>query len=228
MSWILKTLSSSLGKKLMMSLTGLFVIVFLLVHLMGNLTMFKDDGGATFNAYAHFMSTNLLIEVISYFLYFFFILHIVVASWITLANQTKRPVGYKKLNASANSTWASRNMYILGLLIFAFLFIHLKDFWWVYKVQHDPLTQYHYSGENRNLYALVVDQFKTTFGLVTYLIGLVALFYHLTHGFESAFETLGWDHKKYTPFIRFLSWLYAIVVPLGFATMPVYFYFFAK
>ncbi len=227
MSWILKTLSSSLGKKLMMSLTGLFVIVFLLVHLMGNLTMFKDDGGATFNAYAHFMSTNPLIEVISYFLYFFFLLHIVVATWITLANQKKRPVGYKKLDASANSTWASRNMYILGLLIFAFLFIHLKDFWWVYKVLHVDLPKDHL-GENRDLYALVVAQFKTTFGLVTYLIGLVALFYHLTHGFESAFETLGWDHKKYTPFIRFLSWLYAIVVPLGFATMPVYFYFFAK
>lgn len=227
MSWLLKMLSSSLGKKLMMSLTGFFVIVFLLVHLMGNLTMFMDDGGATFNAYANFMSTNPVIEVVAYFLYFFFVLHIVVATWITLVNQKKRPVGYKKLDASANSTWASRNMFVLGLLIFAFLFIHLKDFWWVYKVLDVDLPK-DYLGNNRDLYALIVAQFKTTFGLVTYLIGLVALFYHLTHGFESAFQTLGWDHKKYTPIIKFFSWAYAIIVPLGFATMPIYFYFFMK
>lgn len=226
MSWVFKMLSSSLGKKLIMSLTGLFVILFLLVHLMGNLAIFKGDDGVSFNAYAKFMSTNPLIEAVSFFMYFFFILHIVIASWITIYNMLARPVGYKKLDASANSSWASRNMYILGLLIFAFIFLHLKDFWWNYKIMHVEMSPD--PEGNRDLYAMVIAQFHTTFGLVTYLIGLLALTYHLIHGFQSAFQTLGFDHNKYTPAIKFIGWAYAILVPIGFATMPVYVYFFMK
>lgn len=226
MSWVFKMLSSSLGKKLIMSLTGLFVILFLLIHLIGNLAIFKGDEGVSFNAYAKFMSTNPLIEAVSFFMYFFFILHIVIASWITIVNMLARPVAYKKFNASANSSWASRNMYILGLLIFAFIFLHLKDFWWNYKIMNIEMDLD--AAGNRNLYAMVIAQFKTTFGLVTYLIGLLALAYHLTHAFQSAFQTLGLDHSKYSPVIKFVGWMYAILVPIGFATMPVYIYFFPE
>ncbi len=225
MSWVIKTLSSSLGKKLLVSLTGLFLILFLIIHLAGNLAVFKEDGGLTFNAYAAFMSTNPLIEVVSYLLYASILLHIFVATFLWFVNKQARPVGYAKLNASENSSWASRSMLLLGSLVFAFLFIHLKDFWWYYKVAGG--YDFGMDSENhRDLYALVITQFKSTFSLLAYLIGLVALSFHLWHGFQSAFQTLGISHHKYTPAIKAIGYAFSILVPLAFAAMPVYCYFF--
>ena len=225
MGWFTKLISGSLGRKLLMSLTGLFLISFLIIHLIGNLAIFKDDGGVSFNAYAKFMSTNPLIHTVSYLLYAGFLLHIFVAITLYFKNKSARPVGYKQLNAGANSTWESRSMTLLGLFILAFLLIHLKDFWWQYKYNGGYQFSLDANG-NRDIYALVIAQFKTPFALVSYLIGLVALFFHLKHGFWSAFQTLGLDHRKYTPLIKALGLIYAIIVPLGFASMPVYVYFF--
>ena len=225
MGWFTKLINSSLGRKLLMSLTGLFLITFLVIHLIGNTAIFKGDDGLAFNAYAKFMSTNPLIHTVSYLLYAGIILHVIIAITLYFSNKSSRPVGYDKLNAGANSSWESRNMTLLGLLILAFLFIHLKDFWWQYKYHGGYEFQIDADG-NRDIYALVIEQFKTPFALVSYLIGLIALFFHLKHGFWSAFQTLGLDHKKYTPLIKALGLLYAILVPLGFASMPVYVYFF--
>lgn len=225
MSWIIKMLTSTLGRKLLMSLTGLFLISFLTIHLIGNLAILKPDGGLAFNEYAAFMSTNPLIGTVSYLLYAGFILHIVVAIILYFKNRAARPVAYKVKKAGDNSTWESRSMTFLGLLILAFLFIHLKDFWWQYKYGGGYEFAIDANG-NRDIYALVVQQFTTTFALVSYLIGLVALFLHLKHGFKSAFQTLGLEHKKYTPAIKAIGVIYSIVVPLGFATLPVYIYFF--
>jgi succinate dehydrogenase / fumarate reductase cytochrome b subunit len=208
-----------------MSLTGLFLISFLTIHLIGNLAILKPDDGLAFNEYAAFMSTNPLIGTVSYLLYAGFILHIAVAIILYFKNRSARPVAYKVKKASDNSTWESRSMTLLGLLILAFLLIHLKDFWWQYKYGggYDFAID---SNGNRDIYALVVQQFNTTFTLVAYLLGLVALFLHLKHGFKSAFQTLGLEHKKYTPAIKAIGVIYSIVVPLGFATLPVYIYFF--
>jgi succinate dehydrogenase / fumarate reductase cytochrome b subunit len=225
MNWVFKTLTSSLGRKLLMSLTGLFLISFLIVHLIGNLQILKDDNGLAFNAYAVFMTTNPLIKTVSYLLYFGIILHVVVAAWLTLSNMAARGGSYKVVNASENSSWASRNMFILGVLIFAFLFIHLKDFWWKYKFGVGYEFTLDGNG-NRDLYALVIDQFGYVFTLVTYLIGLIALAIHLIHGFQSAFQTLGLEHKQYTPTIKFLGVAFSLVISIGFAVLPVYVYFF--
>jgi succinate dehydrogenase / fumarate reductase, cytochrome b subunit len=224
MSWIIKMLTSSLGKKLLMSLTGLFLISFLTIHLIGNLSIFKGDEGVSFNAYAAFMSTNPLIGTVSYLLYAGILLHVSVAIILYFQNKGARPVTYKVQQGSANSAWESRSMTLLGILILAFLFIHLKDFWWQYK--HDGGYVFTTDTEgNRDIYKLVIEQFRTPFALISYLVGLVALFFHLKHGFWSAFQTLGLDHKKYTPLIKALGLIYAIVVPLGFAAMPVLVFF---
>ncbi len=218
-------LSSTLGKKLLMSLTGLFLISFLTIHLIGNLAIFSNDNGLAFNTYAAFMSTNPLIGAVSYLLYAGIILHVVIAIILYFSNSSARPVKYKVQNAKENSTWSSRSMTLLGLLILAFILLHLKDFWWQYK--HNGGYQFvEDANGNKDIYILVIQQFKTTFALISYLVGLVALFLHLKHGFQSAFQTLGLEHKKYTPAIKAIGIAYAIIVPLAFATMPVYVYFF--
>ena len=217
-------LSSTLGKKLLMSLTGLFLISFLTIHLIGNLAIFSNDGGLAFNAYAAFMSTNPLIGTVSYLLYAGIILHVVIAIMLYFTNSSARPVKYKVQKSKENSSWESRSMTLLGVLILAFIFLHLKDFWWQYK--HDGGYQFvEDANGNRDIYALVVEQFKTTGSLISYLVGLVALFFHLKHGFQSAFQSLGLEHHKYTPAIKVIGLVYSIIVPIGFALMPIYIYF---
>lgn len=224
MSWFTDTFGSSIGKKLLMSLTGIFLILFLIVHILGNIAIFKGDGGLAYNAYSQFMAHNPFIETISYVLYLSILLHSLVALWLYISNQRARPVGYAVSHAEANSTWASRSMLLLGTLVFAFIFIHMKDFWWLYKY-----GDYEFGMDangHKDLYSLVISQFQHTFTVGAYLIGLVALSFHLWHGFQSAFQTLGINHKRYTPVIRLVGKLFAIGVPLIFATMPVYVYFF--
>jgi len=225
MTWIIKMLTSTLGKKLLMSLTGLFLISFLTIHLIGNLAIFSNDGGLAFNTYAKFMSTNPLIGAVSYLLYAGIFLHVVIAIVLYFTNTSARPVKYKVQKAKENSSWESRSMTLLGVLILAFILLHMKDFWWQYK--HDGGYQFvEDANGNRDIYVLVVQQFKTPFALVTYLIGLIALYFHLKHGFQSAFQTLGLEHQKYTPAINALGIIYSIIVPLAFALMPVYVFFF--
>ncbi len=225
MNWIIKMLSSTLGKKLIMSLTGLFLISFLTIHLIGNLSIFSNDGGLAFNTYAAFMSTNPLIGAVSYLLYAGIVLHVLVAVILYFSNSSARPIKYKVQKAKANSSWSSRSMTLLGMLILAFILLHLKDFWWQYK--HDGGYQFvDDANGNKDIYMLVVQQFKTPLALITYLGGSLALYFHLSHGFQSAFQTLGLDHKKYTPAIKAIGIAYSIIVPLCFASMPLFIYFF--
>ena len=227
MSWITNFLTSSLGKKLIMSLTGLFLIVFLVVHLAGNLQLLYDDNGVAFNTYAHFMGENELIQFLSFGLYAFILLHIIQGLVIWVLNRRARGVGYAVSNRKSNS-FASRQMALLGLLIFFFLAVHMGDFW--YKVKFtDQLTMVPIEGLDgelvKDLYARVNAAFSEWWIVVIYLLGLLALSLHLWHGFQSAFQTLGLNHKKYTPVIKTLGRLYAVLIPLGFATIPLYFYF---
>ena len=224
MSWLIKMLTSSLGKKLLMSLTGLFLISFLIIHLIGNLALFNNDGGLSFNAYAAFMSTNPLIGTVSYLLYAGIVLHVVVAFVLYATNKAARPVKYSVQKSKENSSWESRSMTLLGTLILAFLLIHLKDFWWQYKYGGGYEFVQDANG-NRDIYALVIEKFKTPFALVAYLLGITALFFHLKHGFQSAFQTLGLEHHKYTPAIKVVGLIFSIIVPIGFASMPIFVFF---
>lgn len=222
MSWVSKFLTSSIGRKLVMSLTGLFLILFLVVHLGGNLQLLFDDGGSAFNAYAYSMTHNPLIIVISWGNYFFILLHAIQGILLAIKNKKAKGNAYA-VGTNQTSTWASKNMALLGILIFAFLSIHMGDFWYKMKFT-DELAMVSVEGldfQVRDLYARVTTSFSIWWLVLIYLIGLAALSFHLWHGFQSAFQTLGINHKKYTPFIKLLGKLYSIVIPLGFATIPI-------
>jgi succinate dehydrogenase / fumarate reductase cytochrome b subunit len=224
MNWFVKFLSSSIGKKLLMALTGLFLISFLAVHLAGNLQLLKDDGGKAFNIYAEFMSTNPLIQTISKLNFAFILIHAIWGIYLAVKNrQARGPVGYA---VSKNSSiWASRNMGILGTLILTFIVIHLNHF---YAQMHwGGIAKVNYDGtEYRDIYTTVAFWFDKGWYVGLYVFCMAALAFHLWHGFSSAFQTLGLNHVKYNPVITFVGRAFAIVVPAGFAWIPIYMFFF--
>lgn len=225
-NWLLKFLSSSIGRKLVMSLTGLFLILFLIVHLIGNLQLFKDDGGQAFNIYASFMTSNPLIKFIAYGNYFFILLHAFLGIYIASYNIKSKGQRPAVSNPNTKISWASKNMAILGGIILAFLLMHMGDFWLKMKLGQVEMVSYAgLEGEVKDLYTRVAISFSELWIVIVYLVGLLALSFHLNHGFQSAFQTLGLNHKKYTPFIKILGSLFSIIVPLAFAAMPIYFYF---
>lgn len=223
MSWFGKFLTSSIGQKLIMGLTGLFLVLFLVVHLLGNLQLLANDAGESFNAYAHFMASNPLIKFISIGLYAFILLHAVQGIYLWSRNRAAKGKGYA-VSTNANATFAAKNMAWLGILIFVFLGIHMGDFWWAMKFGEVPMAQYE-DVEYKNLYEKVYTSFKNPIIVLFYIISMVGLGLHLQHGFQSAFQTLGINHKKYTPAIKFIGKAFAIVVPLAYAIIPIVFFF---
>lgn len=212
---------SSIGQKFFMSITGLFLMMFLMVHLtINSLLLFGD--GELFNVAANFMSSNPIMKVIEPILALGFILHIIYAGYITLKNQMARPQGYKVTNKS-EASWASKNMFILGGLILVFLVIHIANFFWKVKFGVVPTISYG-NGELHDVYGLVAGIFKVWLWYdVLYILGAIFLFLHLTHGFWSAFQTIGWGNEKWTLRLKVISYIYAIIVAGGFAFIPLYF-----
>ena len=205
-----------------MALTGLFLILFLIVHLIGNLQLLKSDEGEAFNIYAQFMTSNPLIKVISYVNYAFILIHIIWSIILTRRNRSARgPEGYAVNRNSSH--WTSRNMGILGTFIFIFLVIHLRSFW--YEMHWGGIPTATYAGaEYKNLYAVVDSAYANIWFVLLYVVSMALLAFHLFHGFGSAFQTLGWNHVKYNPIIKFVGVAFAIVVPALFALIPVYMY----
>lgn len=225
MNWIITFLKSSIGRKLIMSLTGLFLITFLPVHLIGNIQLLYPDDGAAFNAYAAFMTGFLPIKLISYGLYFFIVLHAVQGLVIYFGNKKAKSIK-TSISTNANSSWASKNMALLGILILAFLLLHMGDFW--LSMKRGVLDTVMIDGQEHgvaDLYSRVNVAFDQEWIVIVYLLGLLALAFHLHHGFQSAFQTLGINHKKYTPIIKFIGTSYSILIPLGFAAIPIIMYF---
>lgn len=201
-----------------MSISGIFVIVFVAVHASGNSLLFADDGGLAFNAYSAFMSTNPLIQVVSKVNYAIILLHIIYAIILTLNNRAARPEGYEIPGGNVSSSWASRNMMVLGTILFLFLLIHLRGFW--YEMHYGNLGLD--SNGNKDLYALVVTAYSQWWYAGFYVICMIALAFHLGHGFNSTFQSLGLNHTKYTPFIKSFGRGFSIIIPLLFALMPIY------
>jgi succinate dehydrogenase / fumarate reductase cytochrome b subunit len=225
MRWLLTFFGTGIGKKLIMGLTGLFLIVFLVVHLAGNLQLLRDDNGMAFNIYARFMTTNPLIKFTSYGLYFFILLHAFLGIIIALNNKTAKGGAYAVNNPSVGTSWASRNMALLGTLIFAFLLIHMGDFW--LKMKMGQLPEISYEGQTglfKDLYSRTAEAFSNIYIVITYVVGMIVLGFHLWHGFQSAFQTLGLNHPKYSPLVKNLGKVFSILVPLGFAIIPIWFY----
>jgi len=206
-----------------MSLTGLFLILFLVIHLLGNLQLLYDDGGDAFNIYSHFMAENPLIQLVSKANFFFILLHAFVSYTLMAKNRKARPIGYKVSAGAATSSWSSRSMSLLGTLIFIFLIVHLKGFWFEFK--YGTVSTTVIDGiEMHDSYKWVIEAYANPILSSFYIISMIVLGFHLWHGFASAFQSLGINHLKYTGFIQFLGKVYAISIPALFAIIPIWIY----
>ncbi len=218
MKWLIDLFSSSLGRKLMMALTGLFLISFLIIHCSINAMIFFNDNGETFSHWGHFMGTNPIIRTLEIGLVAGFLIHIIQGLSLWRANHAARPVKYSA-SKKPNSTWYSRSMGMLGTLLLLFLIMHTSHFWIPNRT--NQFTQ----GEELPLYKLMFEVFSNPWIVFFYVIGCVSLFWHLLHGFASAFQSLGLNHLKYNGVISFVGTTFSIIVPLIFALMPIAIYF---
>jgi succinate dehydrogenase / fumarate reductase, cytochrome b subunit len=210
---------TSLTKKFIMGMSGIFLILFLIVHCGLNALVFLGDGGATFEVAAHFMGTNIVMKVMEWGLVIGFLVHIIDGFTLWYQNWKARPLAYAKSNASSNSPWYSRSMGILGSLLLMFLVIHAGDFW-----IPNRLNQFN-TGHELHLFSMMQAEFSNIFVVIIYVLACFSLFWHLLHGFKSAFQSLGLNHHKYNGFIEKFGIGFAIIVPTVFALMPLGFYF---
>jgi succinate dehydrogenase / fumarate reductase cytochrome b subunit len=226
-------LTSSIGKKFLMSLSGFFLISFLSVHLTANL--FLLFGSDAYNEATNFMGTNPIIQIMQPVLAIGFILHIFYASYLTLQNQKARPENYAVSDLRKNSRWESRNMYVLGTVIFTFLVVHLINFFWKIKFSgSDLLKEVEVNGVNmENAYALVTSLFNPavsgTLGFIysgLYILGAAALGLHINHGFWAAFQTLGLSNNLWRKRLEVFGSIFAVVIACGFTIIPLYFLIF--
>ncbi|WP_321310686.1 succinate dehydrogenase cytochrome b subunit [Marinifilum fragile] len=214
-------LSSSIGKKLIMSLSGLFLVLFLLVHLILNSFLMFDSTGELFNAGAHFMAMPVIRFGLQPVLFGGFIVHIIYAIILTLQNQKARPQKYASQNLSNSSTWSSRNMFVLGGLVLVFIAMHLMHFFVPIQIQ----------GNVHDDYQLVKNLFTNgSTGLVytgLYVVGAILLGLHLAHGFWSAFQSIGMSNIIWRARLEKAGYIYAIIISGGFIIIPLYLHFFA-
>jgi succinate dehydrogenase / fumarate reductase cytochrome b subunit len=279
-------LKSSIVKKYWMALTGLFLCLFLAGHLAGNLQLIFGTS-LQFNEYALFMTTNPAVKLLSYLTYISIIFHAIDGIMLTIQNKKARPIGYAKTDGSSSS-FASRNMAVLGTVILVFIATHMVNFWakmhfdknmplmvktieiqpgvpqdfYVGRStgQYYPVDQVGKEGEviqaglpqkqlvikngtelynpqvnvkmgdlYKDLHKLTLDFFKDAkYGLfftIGYVLAMIALAFHLWHGFQSAFQSIGVNSSKLTPVIKFFGKAFAIIVPLLFAIIPVILHF---
>ncbi len=224
-------LKSSLAKKYWMAITGLFLCLFLVGHLAGNLQLlmpFGKEAAEQFNAYARFMTTNPLVKILSYVTYISILFHAIDGFMLAIQNKKARPVSYQKSSPGANSSAASRLMAVLGTLILVFIVTHMVNFW--AKMHFSELPMMNVDGEPmKNLYMLVIAFFKhPDYGIIAtigYVVAMAVLAFHLSHGFHSAFQSLGIHHRKYTPLIKKVGLGFSVVIPMLFALIPVYIHF---
>ncbi len=218
MSWFNNFLNSSIGNKVLVSFTGLFLSLFLVVHLAGNLQLLINDGGHSFNAYSDVMGSNLLIKFVAYGLYIAIIVHAYKGIMISIKNRRARGNVRYAVKSKTKTPWASRNMAFLGSVIFIFIAIHMAHFWFKFKFgymeNHPDLTHYD----------VVVTGFKQNWIVIFYVVAQLALAWHLLHGFQSAFHTLGLRNGKYTKIITNAGIVFSILIPLAFAIIPILVY----
>lgn len=236
MTWK-QVFTSSIGKKIVMSITGLSLILFLIVHVTVNACMWAvifvpNDHGEVFNKAAHFLGQTLVPRVLEIGLFLFIILHIIQGYVLEVQNRSRRGTPYAMNYGNRGSKWYSRSMGLLGTLIFLFLILHIYDFWipsrfggrlnihelGTIQYPDDPNT-YH------NLYGEMIMVFQNPFIVILYVLGCISLAYHLAHGFQSSFRTLGLTNKKYITLINGIGLAFSVIVSLAFAMMPISIYF---
>ncbi|MEO5781675.1 MAG: succinate dehydrogenase cytochrome b subunit [Ginsengibacter sp.] len=223
--------TSSLGKKYIMGFTGFFLITFLIVHCFINGMIVFSDNGETFNHWASFMGTNWIVRVMEIGLFAGLLLHIVQGLILWGQNKKARPVKYA-VSKFREGKWFSRSMGLLGTLILMFLIVHLYHFWTpsrlggmlgIHTLEETSLGTYN-GQQVHNLYSEMLIVFQNPWIVLIYVLGMISLCWHLLHGFQSAFQTFGMMHRKYTPLIKGIGVFYSIVICLLFALMPISIY----
>lgn len=209
---------SSIWKKVVMGITGLFLISFLVIHCSINALIFLNDGGKAFSIAGHFMGTNPLIRTMEIVLVLGFLVHIVDGFIVSAQNRKARKTRYVVYNGKASSPWYSRSMAILGILLLLFLITHTSHFWIPNRANQFA------TGHELDLYNMMKLTFSQLWVVIVYVLGCVALGWHLLHGFKSAFQSLGLNHSRYNGFIQKVGMAFAIVCPLVFALMPISMY----
>jgi succinate dehydrogenase / fumarate reductase cytochrome b subunit len=215
---------SSITKKIVMALAGLFLIVFLLVHLTINLMLLRNDGGQWFTDAAVFMSNNWIIKIFEIFLFGGFLIHMLYGVILTLKNWASRPIGYHRSNRS-DTAFFSKYMIWTGLIILIFLAIHFMNF---YFVKLGLVAVPEGAEDKHDFYHMAINLFSTPLYSYIYIFLMIVLGLHLNHSFKSAFQTLGLNHNKYNCFIKICATIYALIIAIGFSIIPVYFLFFFK
>jgi succinate dehydrogenase / fumarate reductase cytochrome b subunit len=208
MNWLTDTLWTSVGKKLMMAVTGLFFCVFLTAHLAGNLTIYA--GKDAFNSYAeHLHSLGPLLTVAEWGLLLFAVIHVCTGLFLFYQNFKARPERYAVNKSAGGRTLGSATMPYTGVILLLFVIYHLFNFHFVDKT-------------HTTIFEIVSTAFSNPSYVLIYTLAMVVAAVHVSHGFWSAFQTLGANHPKYTPFLRGLSLVFSVIVGIGFGFIPVY------
>lgn len=223
MNWFITAITSSVGKKLIMALAGLFLIIFLVVHLGLNLLLLRESSD-WFNIAAHFMGTNVIVKIFEIVLFLGFFIHIIYGIVLQIQNWLARPKRYKIENLTSQTSFFSKWMIHTAVIILTFLVIHMLDFYIRAKFFGDIQSVEINGKEMHDMAALVFAKFHILTYLIIYLVAFVILAFHLNHAFQSAFQTLGVSNSKYSSIIKATGTLYSIIIPVGYAFIAIYLY----
>ncbi len=223
--------TSAVGRKIVMALTGFFLITFLIVHVGLNACIFYDlrwlnpnDNGEMFNKAAHFMGSTIVTRILEIVLFLGFLLHIIQGYAVEVQNKSKRKQGYKISLGNRGSTWYSRSMAILGTLLFLYLIMHVAQFWVPSRITK-TLAEANYDGvEMHNLYLRMYETFQSPLIVLLYLVAVLSLAFHLMHGFHSAFRSIGVHNRKYLNLLKVVGYGFTVIVCVLFALMPISMY----
>jgi len=222
--------TSSIGKKLVMGLTGLFLITFLIVHVGINACIFADlfnpdENGEMFNKAAHFMGSTVLIRIMEIGLMAGILLHIIQGYMLTALNRSSRKIGYEK-PMNTGSKWYSRSMGLLGTLLLLFLVLHFSHFWVPARFTEAGLdVPVVYNGvQMHDMFGLMKTTFSELWVVIVYVLACISLFWHLMHGFQSAFRTVGVSNNRYLLLLNTIGIGFSVIVSLLFALMPIAMY----
>ena len=217
--------TSTLFRKIIAALSGLFLVAFLIGHLVGNLQLFIPGlkGQTQFNQYAFFMTTNPVIKVLSLITYISIILHVIITLFLVLQSRKSRPVQYA-VSSGNNSSWSSRNMSVLGVLFLIFLVIHMKSFWYRMHFGDMPYQYLNDGSKIKDLYLITITAFKNPIYSLFYIFSMIVLGLHLKHGVESAIQTLGLKIRNYENIFKVFGNIIAFLIPAMFAIIPIYIY----
>jgi len=206
--------SSSIGKKITVGLTGILLCTYLVVHLAGNMLLFRGDGGAAFDAYAEVLPSLLIIRIIEVGLFAIFILHIVTGTIVWFQNRRARPVQYAMHLKNDTSNPLSRIMFVTGSVVFIFLVVHLNTFWVPARFG---------DGSHQSMYMIIREAFSSPVYSIFYVLAMGLLAFHLRHGFQSSLQTFGLNNLKYTRLIEGVGMIFWLLLPVGFATIPLFY-----